>query len=143
MTAPFQKSVVCPVLIDRVNDLATLQALINQAKSGRGQVVLLSGEAGIGKTRLVAEIKTYAAAHDFQLVQGNCFPTDHAIPYAPLLDLLRSFLTSHSSSLPAPEVEPFAQAFLSLLPGISHLLPDGPPPSTHTARSRTGEAPPL
>jgi hypothetical protein len=43
MTAPFQKSVVCPVLIDRVNDLATLQALIDQAKSGRGQVVLLSG----------------------------------------------------------------------------------------------------
>jgi len=55
MLTPFSKPVVCPVLIDRVNDLATLHALIDQAKSGRGQVVLLCGEAGIGKSRLVAE----------------------------------------------------------------------------------------
>jgi hypothetical protein len=57
MVTPFSKPVVCPVLIDRVNDLATLHALIDQAKSGRGQVVLLCGEAGIGKSRLVAETK--------------------------------------------------------------------------------------
>jgi predicted ATPase len=102
MTGPFQKSVVSPVLIDRVNDLATLQALIDQAKSGRGQVVLLSGEAGIGKSRLVAEVKTEAVSRNFVLMQGSCFPTDHAIPYAPLLDLLRSHFSSHSSALPAP-----------------------------------------
>jgi predicted ATPase len=90
MTVPSQKSVVCPVLIDRVGDLATLQELIDQVRRGSGQVVLLSGEAGIGKTRLVAEVKTEALAQSFQVVQGSCFPTDRAIPYAPLLDLLRS-----------------------------------------------------
>jgi len=143
MTAPFQKPVVCPALIDRVNDLATLQALIDQTKSGRGQVVLLSGEAGIGKSRLVAEVKTDAVAHDFLPVQGSCFPTDHAIPYAPLLDLLRSFLTGPhdesgvysrsrdklgtSSTLSASEVKQVAQAFLPLLPDAGHLLPDVPP----------------
>jgi len=139
MTVPFQKPVVCPVLIDRVNDLVTLQALIDQAKSGRGQVVLLSGEAGIGKTRLVAEVKTNAVAHDFLLVQGSCFPTDQAIPYAPLLDLLRSFLTGpHDksgsrdksgtlSAMSAPEVTQLAQAFLPLLPDAGHLLPGAPP----------------
>ena len=84
MTGPFQKSVVSPVLIDRVNELATLQALIDQEKSGRGQVVLLSGEAGIGKSRLVAEVKTEAVSRDLLLMQGSCFPTDYAIPYAPL-----------------------------------------------------------
>src|SRR5579864_185790 len=102
MMGPFQKSVVCPVLIDRVNELATLQALIDQAKSGRGQVVLLSGEAGIGKSRLVAEVKTEAVSRGFLLMQGSCFPTDHTIPYAPLLDLLRSHFSSHTSALTAP-----------------------------------------
>ncbi len=125
MTEPFQKSVVCPVLIDRVNDLATLQTLIDQAKSGRGQVVLLSGEAGIGKSRLVAEVKTEAVSRDFLLMQGSCFPTDHAIPYAPLLDLLRSHFSSHSEAKPAPEVERIAQTFLPLLPDVGYVLAGG------------------
>ena len=130
MAASYQQSMVCPVLIDRVGDLATLQALIEQVRSGRGQVALLSGEAGVGKSRLVAEVKTYAAAQDFWLLQGSCFPTDHAIPYAPLLDLVRSYSTSHSSALPAAEIEPMAQAFLPLLPDLGHVLAGVPPPST-------------
>src|SRR6266852_9268167 len=132
MVAPFQKPVVCPVLIDRVNDLATLRALIDQAKSGKGQVVLLSGEAGIGKSRLVAEVKTEAASRDFLLMQGSCFPTYHAIPYAPLLDFLRSHFSSHTSALTAPEARPTAQAFLPLLPDLGHVLAGGPPPFTLT-----------
>ena len=90
MVAPFHQPVVCPVLIDRVDELAALYTLIDQVKSGRGQVVLLSGEAGIGKSRLVVETKAYAATQDFLLLQGNCFQTDVSYPYAPLLDLLRS-----------------------------------------------------
>jgi len=127
MTAPFHQSFVCPVLIDRVSELATLQTLIDQANSRQGQVALLSGEAGIGKSRLVTELKTYAASLDFFLVQGNCFPTDHAIPYAPLLDLLRSSLAGHSLATPAAEMMQVAQAFLPLLPDVGHLLPDVPP----------------
>src|SRR5438552_6184038 len=124
LTVSINKAVVCPILIGRTSDLATLHSLIDQAKSGRGQVVLLSGEAGIGKSRLVAEVKTYAASHDFLLLQGSCFPTDHAIPYAPLLDLLRSFLAGHSLATPATEMMQVAQAFLPLLPDVGHLLPD-------------------
>jgi predicted ATPase/DNA-binding CsgD family transcriptional regulator len=127
MTAPFQQPIVCPILIDRNNELEILLSLIDQAKSGRGQVVLLCGEAGVGKSRLVAEVKSHAAAHDFLLLQGSCFPTDHAIPYAPLLDLLRSFLTGHSSAFSAPEVKKVAQAFLPLLSDIELMLPNAPP----------------
>ena len=102
MEAPLTPQIMCPVLIGRVHDLTTLRLFVDRAQGGQGQVVLLSGEAGIGKSRLVAEVKTYAASHDFLLVQGSCFPTDHAIPYAPLLDLLRSCLTSRTLALPAP-----------------------------------------
>jgi len=90
---------------------------------------LISGEAGIGKSRLVAEVKTYAASHDFGLLQGSCFPTDHAIPYAPLLDLLRSYFSRQPIAMPSPEVEPVAQTFLPLLPEVDYALAGGIPPS--------------
>src|SRR5260370_11560226 len=132
MEARFAPSIMCPILIGRGHELTTLRLLADRAKSGQGQVALLSGEAGIGKSRVVVEVKTTAASHDFLLLQGSCFPTDHAIPYAPLLDLLRTFLNSHSSALPAPEVKEVAQAFLPFLPDVGHLLPDGTSPPTLT-----------
>ena len=124
MTISFHQPIICPILIDRVKELEILHALIDQAKSGSGQVVLLCGEAGVGKSRLVAEVKSHAASHDFLLLQGSCFPTDHTMPYAPLLDLLRSFLTVHSLAFSAAEVKQVMQAFLPLLSDIEHLLPN-------------------
>jgi AAA ATPase domain len=70
------KPVVCPILIGRAAELTALHALVDQAKLGEGQVALISGEAGIGKSRLVAEVKTHAIAQGFRLFQGNCFPGD-------------------------------------------------------------------
>src|SRR5712692_2100645 len=125
MKARFPSPIICPVMIGRVQEVTHLRMLVDRAKSGKGQVVLLSGEAGIGKSRLVAEVKTEAVSRDFLLMQGSCFPTDHAIPYAPLLDLLRSHFSSHSEAKPAPEVERIAQAFLPLLPDVGYVLPGG------------------
>ncbi len=127
MEARFTAPVRCPVLIGRGHDLATLRLLVDRAKSGQGRVALLCGEAGIGKSRLIAEVKIEALAYDFLLMQGNCFPTDHAIPYAPLLDLLRSLLISRELALPVHEVQPIVQVFFPLLPDIGHLLPGIPP----------------
>src|SRR5436305_13147677 len=90
------KPIVCPVLIGRAADLTALHALVDQAKRGEGQVALISGEAGIGKSRLVAETKAYATSQSFLLLQGNCFQTDSAFPYAPIFDLLRPYF-SHSA----------------------------------------------
>src|SRR5260370_11870093 len=125
MAISFHKPVVCPVLIDRVNDLATLQALIDQAKSDRGQVVLLSGEAGIGKSRLVAEAKASAAAQDFLLLQGNCFQPDISSPYAPLLDLLRSSAARQLAAAVTSALAPFPRELHQLLPDA---LPVPPAP---------------
>ena len=127
MMAPFHQPIVCPVLIDRMKELAILDALIDQAKNGRGKVVLLCGEAGVGKSRLVAEVKNHVASHDFLLLQGSCFPTDHSIPYAPLLDLLRSLLTVHSSAFSSVEGKQVVQAFLPLLSDIEYLLANASP----------------
>src|SRR5713101_2186705 len=125
MKARFPSPIICPVVIGRVQEVIHLRMLVDRAKSGEGQVALVCGEAGIGKSRLVAEVKTEAVSRDFLLMQGSCFPTDHAIPYAPLLDLLRSHFSSHSEAKPAPEVERIAQAFLPLLPDVGYVLPGG------------------
>ncbi len=124
MTTPFHKPVVCPVVIDRISDLATLHALIDQAKSGRGQVVLLSGEAGIGKSRLVAETKAYAAARSFLLLQGNCFQADISSPYAPLLDLLRSSAAAQLAAAGASNLAPFARELHQFVPDLVALPPN-------------------
>lgn len=123
MAVSFNKPVVCPVLIDRVNELAALYGLIGQARSGKGQVALLSGEAGVGKSRLVAETKAYAAARDFLLLQGNCFQTDLSYPYAPLLDLLRSSATRFSATI-SSDLAPFARELHQLLPDLVPLPTD-------------------
>ncbi|MEO7002257.1 MAG: AAA family ATPase [Ktedonobacterales bacterium] len=94
MTQTHQGTVVCPVLVGRRADLAALRSLVEQGVNGAGRVILLGGEAGIGKSRLVAEAKTYAASHGALLLQGNCFQTDRSLPYAPLLDLFRVYFSS-------------------------------------------------
>ena len=91
MTVPLEKPITCPELIGRTRERTALHTLVDTVKSGQGRVALISGEAGIGKSRLTAEAKAYAAAQGFLLLQGHCFPTDTSCPYAPLLDLLRSF----------------------------------------------------
>src|SRR5437879_1055318 len=92
MTVPADKPITCPVLIGRTPELTSLRALVEQVKGGQGQVVIVSGEAGVGKSRLVLETRAIATAAGFQVMQGNCFPTDRSCPYAPLLDLLQTSL---------------------------------------------------
>jgi len=67
---------ITPHLVGRASQLAALHLLVEQAKRGEGHTLLISGEAGIGKSRLVAEVKAFTTPQGFLLLQGNCFPTD-------------------------------------------------------------------
>jgi transcriptional regulator with AAA-type ATPase domain len=70
MAAPLPQQVVCPVLIGRSSQLDTLRQFIDTASDSYGQALLIAGEAGVGKSRLVAEMKTYAVARGLSLLQG-------------------------------------------------------------------------
>jgi predicted ATPase/DNA-binding CsgD family transcriptional regulator len=113
--------IVTPRLIGRTGQLASLLLLLEQAKRGEGHTALIHGEAGIGKSRLVAEVKKAAMAQGFLLLQGNCFPRDVSYPYAPLLDLLRSFFASQSATPLTRELQRLARDLFPLLP---ELVPD-------------------
>nr|HET6901729.1 AAA family ATPase [Ktedonobacteraceae bacterium] len=127
MEARFTSPTMCPVLIGRVHELTHLHLLIDLAHSGQEQVVLVSGEAGIGKSRLVAEAKAYAAAHDFLLLfEGHCFQTDSAYPYAPLLNLFRSYFAHLARVSPislVDDMHSFVSTLSRLLPDLALLFP--------------------
>jgi predicted ATPase len=123
MTIPFHQPVVCPILIGRSAELTALENCLEAAR-GHGGVMLLSGEAGIGKSRLVAELQGLASAQDLQLLNGQCFPTDRACPYAPLFDLLETFLAPLSPTQTMTALGSSARALVPLLPEQVQHLPE-------------------
>ncbi len=122
----FSAPIICPVFIGRVSERDALSQLIDRTRSGQGGVALVCGEAGIGKSRLVAEAKAYAEAQDFFLLQGNCFQMDSSYPYAPLLDLLRASAVP-TPGAPDPIVLEFARLLPELAPDLSGPLPSPQP----------------
>src|SRR6266566_2354826 len=127
MQVPIDLPIICPIVIGRTAELTALHLLLERAKSGTGQVVLLSGEAGIGKSRLAAEAKTDATAQGFLLLQSQCFPTDRSCPCAPLLELLRSHFATSSPEQVATEMGSLAPALSPLLPDLLPRPSDLPP----------------
>jgi class 3 adenylate cyclase/tetratricopeptide (TPR) repeat protein len=76
--------------VDRESELAILNNFMRQVESGRGQVVGVVGEPGIGKSRLVAEFRRQRGAGRATWVEGRCLSYGTQIPYLLALDLLRS-----------------------------------------------------
>ena len=73
MALPFAQPIVCPQLIGRAAQLDLLAQLIERTCGGAGGIVLVSGEAGIGKSRLVGEARDRAVDRGWTVAQGNCF----------------------------------------------------------------------
>ncbi|MBL8120628.1 MAG: ATP-binding protein, partial [Anaerolineae bacterium] len=67
--------------------------LFEQARNGQGQTALVSGEAGIGKSRLVRELQQQLHL-DAHILQSNCFEADQSLPYGPIAYLLRALFTT-------------------------------------------------
>ena len=123
MVVPLNKPVVCPIVIGRSTELTAIHELIESTKSGQGQVLLVSGEAGIGKSRLVTEAKTYAM-DSMCILEGKCFESDQSYSYAPVLDLLRSFFNTHALKDFLQSSGSIASEFVKLFPELDNGLLD-------------------
>jgi predicted ATPase/DNA-binding CsgD family transcriptional regulator len=121
------------MLIGRSPHLDALVQLVEQACAGQGQVVLVTGEAGIGKSRLNAALKArlHAQAEPcaVQILEGRCFEPDTTVPFAPLLDVLRGFLASRPAGEGAAALIQTAPDLVTLLPELAGLLPSPVPGS--------------
>ncbi|MHB8399834.1 MAG: ATP-binding protein, partial [Candidatus Limnocylindrales bacterium] len=85
-----QRAVRSPLLIGRDHLLELADRRLDDALTGRSQFLLLAGEAGIGKTRLLGAIRRKAEARGFASVEGAVAPQDRDVPGASILDLARS-----------------------------------------------------
>jgi DNA-binding CsgD family transcriptional regulator len=82
-------SVVCPVLVGRDEALQLVGSRFEEVAAGRGQLILIAGDPGIGKSRFLGSIERRAAGSGFRTAIGALAPQDTDVPGALLLDLAR------------------------------------------------------
>jgi predicted ATPase/DNA-binding CsgD family transcriptional regulator len=110
-------------LIGRNQELNTLEQALGDVSRGIGRCLLLTGEAGIGKSRLVEELKHQAASEKFTILQGNCFEQNLSFPYAPWIDALRAYFAPLDATQIKKLLGPLAPEFMKLLPELAWLIP--------------------
>ncbi len=128
-------------LVGRAAALSQLVGSFQQARQGRPQVVLLVGEAGIGKTRLATEFVAWVKAQGAEVLSGQAFEMGGRLPYQPLVEALRPRLEAENA--PEDLLEDLWLAELSrLLPELRVRYPDLPAPTQDdlTAKIRLFEA---
>lgn len=84
-------------LVGRARELAEMDALWKRTLSGETHVLLLGGEAGIGKTRLVQEFTVSAESSGARVLTGKCHSEGNA-PYSPISQMIRTILASSRST---------------------------------------------
>ncbi|HET7308857.1 MAG TPA: adenylate/guanylate cyclase domain-containing protein [Actinomycetota bacterium] len=78
-------------LVGREREVARMRTAVADLRAGRGQVVLLVGDAGLGKTRMLAELLSLAG-EDVTRLEGRCVSYGAGSPYGPFVELLRTWL---------------------------------------------------
>jgi DNA-binding CsgD family transcriptional regulator len=112
--------VASPTLVGRVEELGVLEAAQGRAANGEPAVVLVGGEAGIGKTRLLAELADrHRAEGAARVLVGGCLPAGgDGLPYAPIVEALRPLPTELGVGAVRELVGPSWSELARLLPTL-------------------------
>ncbi len=99
--------------------METLTAALDAALSGRGQVVMLAGEPGIGKTRLADELTALANAQGAMVLRGWCHERRGAPPYWPWLQSIRTYVETADTGQLRQDMGPGAADISEILPELA------------------------
>jgi len=77
--------------VGRRREMAALQEAFERVQSGSGQVVCIVGEAGVGKSRLILELRGMIPQDEYTYLEGRCLHYGGSMAYLPLIDILRSY----------------------------------------------------
>jgi tetratricopeptide (TPR) repeat protein len=109
---------LCPTLIGREEELSSLEDALLDIELGEGRVVVLSGEAGLGKTRLATELRRQAVKLGCTVLWGSCSEADLAVPYLPLLEAVGNYLSQVDLASLCARLGPTARALARLFPQL-------------------------
>src|SRR5262245_24384610 len=91
--------------VGRARELAALRDLLVEVEAGRGQVVGVVGEPGVGKSRLLHELQHALTGRPVRYVEGRCLSFGSAIPFLPVLDLVRALCGLAETDPPETTIE--------------------------------------
>ena len=117
-------------MIGREREFADLKDCVDDLLAGRGQIVSVIGEAGVGKSRLATELKEYIQDKEIRWLEGRCVSIGESIGYWVFIDILRSYLEFSETDSPKVLGEKivdkmgalFPQRWEEIVPYIGHLL---------------------
>jgi hypothetical protein len=115
--------------VDREYESSVIRAAIDRADHHGGSLVMLAGEAGMGKTRLTIEMADYARHKGFASFVGRCFERDEPFPYLPFVQIIETML----AQAPSPDefrsqIGDTAPELAQLVPSLRKTWPDIPQP---------------
>jgi tetratricopeptide (TPR) repeat protein len=125
------------VFVGRERELEALRTAVNEAFSGHGQIVLLAGEPGIGKTRLAEEIATYAGLRGAQVLRGRSDDWEGAPAYWPWVQVVRDYVHDRDPQALRSDLGQGAVDIAQVVSDVRERLPDLPsPPAMEPEQAR-------
>src|SRR5438094_5705623 len=103
-------------LVGREGELARILSAVDTILAGAGRVVLLSGEPGVGKTRLAKEVLAQAGERGMRILVGRCFEQHTSVPFLPFSEALAVALAGAPQAVQADAPQHW--------PELVHLLPE-------------------
>jgi len=122
-------SLVSELFVGRESELRAVLDAAQRAHAGQPTVVLVSGEAGVGKSRLLAEASRHLTGDGWQVLTGQCFELgSEGLPFAPLVDIVRTLAAQATPAQLDELLGPARRELSRLLPELSaEPAPPGPP----------------
>jgi class 3 adenylate cyclase/tetratricopeptide (TPR) repeat protein len=115
--------------VERAAERASLRRLLDDTLAGHGRLGLIAGEAGVGKSRLVAEISDEAEARGIRVLTGHCVEMMGAPPYLPYVETIEQAINSRRSPLALRQaLGDVAAEIARIAPAVRRAFPEIPPP---------------
>jgi DNA-binding winged helix-turn-helix (wHTH) protein/tetratricopeptide (TPR) repeat protein len=116
-------------MVGRERELASLLSGLEEAPSRHRRLFLISGEPGVGKTRMADEVAAGADAKRMAIMVGHCSEHDEAVAYLPFVEILEDFVDRESNpDVLRAALGDQAPELARLIPKLKNILPELPPP---------------